>query len=318
MTRKPAVPTSQTVEYIVVAYRSEKHLTDCLDAIEADRPPGAAITVVDNASPDHSAAVAMAHRSKPRLVNSPRNLGFGGGCNLGVDARSAEFVFFVNPDARLRPGATAGLLAQLRRDPTIAAAGPRMIDSAGVIGAASAGFEPTLRSALGHFLLLARLAVLRSLFPPFQLPPGSASRRVDWVGGAAMMVRTADFRRVGGFDPSMFLYMEDVDLCRRLREAGSAVLYEPAAVVAHDMGGSQGDEQPARWYRAFHAYVARRRGKPYARLVSTIAFLGLGLRASLLALQDRRRARRLARAALTAAREALRIGTARALDTPGP
>jgi len=133
-----------------------------------------------------------------------------------------------------------------------------------------------------------------------------------------MVVRTADFRRVGGFDPSMFLYMEDVDLCRRLREAGSAVLYEPAVVVAHDMGGSQGDEQPARWYRAFHAYVARRHGKPYARLVSTIAFLGLGLRAALLAIKDRRRARRLARAALTAARDALGTGTTRVPDMPDP
>lgn len=300
--------TSTTVEYIVVAFRSERDLVACLDAIEADRPEGSGITVVDNASPDGSAAVALAHSSRPRVVRSPHNVGFGAGCNLGVEGTSSEFAFFVNPDARLRLGVTSGLLEPLVEDAAIAAIGPRVIADSGPIGAATAGFEPSIRSALGHFLLLARLPLLRSIFLPLQLGPNDMTRRVDWVSGAAMLVRVAAFRRAGGFDPSMFLYMEDVDLCRRMREAGGIVMFEPSAVVTHDLGGSQGDEQPERWYRAFHAYVARRRGNSYARVVSGIAAVGLGLRGLVLWQRDRRRAKRLATAARAAIGEAMRIG----------
>jgi GT2 family glycosyltransferase len=299
-----------TIEYVVVAFNSARHITACLDAIEADRPTGSGITVVDNASRDDSVALAAGHSSMPRVVSSPDNVGFGAGCNLGVEGTSAQFVFFVNPDARLRPGVTTGLVEPLVADATIAAIGPRVIGDSGPAGAASAGFEPSIRSALGHFLLLARLPLLRTLFPPLQLPPNDATRRVDWVSGAAMAVRAADFRRVGGFDQSMFLYMEDVDLCRRLREAGGGVVYEPSVEVVHDLGGSQGNEQPARWYRAFHSYVARRHGGGYARFVSSIAAVGLGMRAVVLSATDMRRAKRLGRAALTAAYEAGRMGNA--------
>jgi len=318
MARRKASISPTTVEFVVVAFKSERYLSACLDAIQADRPEGSGITVVDNASPDGSAAVALAHPSKPRVVRSPQNVGFGAGCNLGVEVTSAEFAFFVNPDARLRPGVTSRLLEALVAEAAIAAIGPRVIADSGPEGAASAGFEPSVRSALGHFLLLARLPFFRSLFPPLQLPPNDTTRQVDWVSGAAMAVRVAAFRGVGGFDSSMFLYMEDVDLCRRLREAGGIVVYEPNVEVVHALGGSQGDEQPARWYRAFHSYVARRHGGGYARVVSAIAAFGLGIRAAILSATDVRRARRLGKAALTAATEAIMIGSRPPSDARNP
>lgn len=290
-----------------MAYRSERHLGACLDAIEADRPDGASVIVVDNASPDGSADVARHHPSHPRLLVSPRNLGFGGACNLALDASSADLLFFVNPDARLARGATAGLIVAIEADPAVAAVGPRIDDRAGDLRAASAGFEPSLRSVLGHFLLLARLPWIGRFFPPLQLPFGSPAQLVEWVGGAALLVRSDAFRGIGGFDPSMFLYMEDVDLCRRLRSTGRTIRYEPGVVVEHDLGGSQGTEQAARWFAAFHRYLARQRGATYARLASALAAVGLGLRAVLLVIRRPVHGRRLARAARTAA--GLAVGT---------
>lgn len=304
----PRVPR---LDYVVVAFRSERHLSRCLDAIEADRPDGAGVIVIDNASPDASAAIAHAHRSHPTVIVSRENLGFGGGCNLALEVSTADFLFFVNPDVRLRPGVTEGLMATMQADTTVAAIGPLIADPTSELRAASAGSEPSLRSVVGHFLLLGRAPVIGHLFAPLQLPFGSSSQPVDWVSGAALMVRTNTFRHVGGFDASMFMYMEDVDLCRRLRALNLTIKYEAGVSVEHELGGSQGTEQPQRWYAAFHRYLAGQRGPGYARVASAIAAVGLGLRAVALSATRPAHSRRLARAARLAT--VLAVGSHREL-----
>jgi N-acetylglucosaminyl-diphospho-decaprenol L-rhamnosyltransferase len=287
---------------VVVAYRSSRDIGACLDSIELDRLRDSGIIVVDNASPDNSGAIAGNHPSSPVLIRSESNLGFGGACNLAARSTSAEYLFFVNPDARLTTGTTSRLRDLLTEDGSLAAAGPRVVDPAGLLKAASAGFEPSVRSAIGHFLVLGRLPILRSFFRPLQLPPRAPGQRVDWVGGAAMMVRTTDFNEVGGFDASIFLYMEDVDLCRRMRAQDRFIVYEPSVVVEHDVGGSQGADQAERWFWAFHEYVSAQHGGRYARVVSGIAAIGLGIRALVAAFGRRGNARRLAVAAVAASR----------------
>ena len=293
------------VQFVVVAYRSGGEIAGCLDSIAADASPGSTVVVVDNASPDDSAAIALSHASRPRIVVSPVNLGFGGGCNLGAADSKAEALFFLNPDARLKPGTTAILTAALQRDATLAVVAPRVLDPTGESRASSAGAEPSLRSTIGHFLGLGRIPGLRRLFPPVYLADGYAATRPDWVSGAAMLVRTSAFGQVGGFDGRIFMYMEDVDLCRRLREQGWAIGYEPNAVVEHVMGHSQSADQPVRWYSAYHAYLAEHRGARRARAASLAAALGMGLRAA--AYRGRRpvNATRMARSARTALRLAV-------------
>lgn len=303
------------IDYVVIAYRSERDLGPCLDAIAADRPHHGSIIVVDNASPDRSGDVARSHRLRPQVIASPRNIGFGRACNLAAEASDADILFFVNPDARISTGVTAGLAAALELDPHIGAIGPRIQDPGGDLRAASAGFEPSLRSVLGHFLLLARMPLIGRLVPPLQLASGSPAQAVDWVGGAALMVRRRAFREVGGFDPAIFLYMEDVDLCRRLRAAGWTIRYAPGVSVEHDVGGSQGPEQASRWFIAFHRYVAGQRGEGYARAASAIASLGLATRAVVRIPTRPTQARRLARAARTAL--ALALGGQPSLATAG-
>ena len=288
------------VEFVIVAYRSSRELTGCLDSIQADAPAGSEVVVVDNASPDDSAVVAGAHPIRPRMVASATNLGFGGGCNLGAAASDADALFLLNPDARLRPGATAILVAALEAEAALAVVAPRVIDPTGESHAASAGAEPSLRSNLGHFLGLGRIPGLRRLFRPAYLADGRAHTRPDWVSGAAMLVRREAFEAVGGFDERIFLYMEDVDLCRRLREKDWAVGYDPDAAVEHIMGHSQSTDQAVRWYTAYHLYLAAHRGSLHARAASLAAGLGLGLRA--VAYRGRRpvNSARMARSARTA------------------
>ncbi len=296
------------VDVVVVAYRSARHLTACLDAIGSFGSSVERTIVVDNSSPDESAEIAERHPLGPDVVRLPTNVGFGGGCNAGAGVSAASEILFLNPDALVEPGAVEALAAGLDRDPRVGAVGARLVDPDGELTAASAGAEPSIRSVAGHFLLLSRLPFIGRLFPPLQLADAARHALPDWVSGGAMLVRRSAFDAVGGFDERFFLYMEDVDLCRRLREAGWTIRYEPSAVVRHAIGGSQSEDQPARWYRAFHAYLAQRRGGPAARFASAIAAVGLAARWS--AYRGRRpaQARRMRLAARTAARLALTPG----------
>jgi N-acetylglucosaminyl-diphospho-decaprenol L-rhamnosyltransferase len=267
-----------SLAYLIVAYRSESDLPACLDALEADRPDDATIIVVDNASPDGSADVARLHPSRPEIVISARNLGFGGGCNLGLGATSADTVFLVNPDARVLPGATAHLRHALADDPCLGVVAPKIIDPAAEYRATSGGAEPTLRSLIGHYLLLGRVPWVRRFFRPFHLADPDVAGNVDWVSGGAMMLRRAAYDAVGGFDERWFMYMEDVDLCRRIRVAGWKVGYVPAGIVEHAIGGSQGSDQPGRWVVALDRYLRLNGGGFRARLSAVVVAVGLGVR----------------------------------------
>jgi N-acetylglucosaminyl-diphospho-decaprenol L-rhamnosyltransferase len=285
------------IDYVIIAFRSEHVIGPCLDSIAADRPDGSQILVVDNASPDRSAALAQAHPSGPTVIALPLNGGFGAGCNAATAYSNAEAVFLVNPDARLVTGATRVLVERLAGDPSLALVGPQIVDPRREVVSAAAGAEPSLRSVAGHYLFLSRIPGVGSILPPLHLRDPNLPAKPDWASGAAMLVRRIAFDEVGGFDTRLFLYMEDVDLCRRLRMAGWQIGYEPRAVVEHDIGGSQGHEQAATWYRAFHQYLVVQRGDVEARISSFVAALGLAGRAAVSAPYRPRNARRMARAA---------------------
>lgn len=267
-----------SLAYVIVAYRSEAHLPGCLNALEIDRPGDATILVVDNASPDDSADVARRHPSRPEIVASDRNLGFGGGCNIGVAATAADTVFLINPDAEVLPGATMRLRAALANDPRLGVVAPRITDPAAQYRSTAGGAEPSLPSLIGHYLLLGRVPWVRRFFRPLHLAHTDVETRADWVSGGAMMLRRAAYDAVGGFDEQWFMYMEDVDLCRRIRAAGWTVGYVPDAAVEHTIGGSQSEGQPRRWYIAFDRYLRLNRGAFQARIGAVIVFIGLGLR----------------------------------------
>ena len=266
------------IAYLIVAYLSESDLPACLDALAADRPEDSTIIVVDNASPDGSGDVARRHPTQPNVVLSARNLGFGAGCNLGVAATTADAIFLVNPDARLLPGATKRLRHALAGNPRFGAVAPKIIDPAAEYRSTAGGAEPSLRSLIGHYLLLGRVPWVRRFFRPFHLADGDVASQTDWVSGGAMMVRRAAYDAVGGFDERWFMYMEDLDLCRRIRAAGWTVGYVPEAVVEHGIGGSQGMDQPRRWIFALDRYLRLNHRDLYARLCAVVVAVGLGAR----------------------------------------
>lgn len=274
-----SITPHRKLAYVVVAYRSREDIAGCLDSIEIDRAGRDwAIVVVDNASPDDSAEVARAHESHPTIVVSDRNVGFGAGCNLGVESVDALHWLFVNPDARLLPGTTQTLLDAMNRDIRCGVVGPAIVDPAGEYRVAAAGDDFSALSLSVHYLGLSHLPLVGRHLPAAYRAERAREDVVGWVSGAAMLVRGDAFREVGGFDPRIFLYMEDVDLCRRLREAGWRIRYEPAATVYHSMAGSQGVSSVRLWYHAVDAHLTATSGTGRARAAALVAAFGMAAR----------------------------------------
>jgi len=215
------------VSVVIVAYNSATLLPACLAAIPAECP----VVVVDNASPDGSGAVAEAARPGVKLVRAGKNLGFGPGANAGLAEVSTEFGLLLNADAVLEPGTIAGLVAAARRYPAAALFAPEILAPDGTM-------------QFGHDLPFRRLR------GPVVEPEGDAC--CWYVGGSAMFLRMAVFRQLGGFDPDIFLYYEDDDLCLRVRAAAHALVHVAGVRVRHEGGASTAPAERLNWWKAFH------------------------------------------------------------------
>ncbi len=212
--------------------------------------------VVDNASTDGSAEIALDFAPAVTLVRNAGNVGFGRGINQGLARARAPFVLIMNPDCRLQSGAIDRLMGELASRPSCAIVGPRILDPDGTEQGSARGDPDMLTGVFGRSAALRRLfpalAVSeRNVVPSASVPPGG-SLAVDWLSGACMLARASALASVGGFDERYFLYWEDADLCRRLRAAGLEVRYVPSASAVHKVGQSSRTARAAS-IRAFHA-----------------------------------------------------------------
>jgi N-acetylglucosaminyl-diphospho-decaprenol L-rhamnosyltransferase len=233
------------VTAIVVAYNSAAVLEGCIAALRAE---GARVIVVDNASQDDSAARAAAAGAEVLL--SPRNEGYGRGNGLGVAAARSRYVLICNPDITVGQGSLGALIAAAGRFPQAGLVAPLIVEPDG-----RRFVQP--RSLLSPAHLNAARSVL--------VPEGPAS--IPFVSGACFLIDRSLFNAIGGFDPEIFLYYEDDDLCRRLMDQRRAPVLVPEAVVTHRRGSSSapapGSRFRARWHLAWsRGHVRARHGLP--------------------------------------------------------
>ncbi len=262
------------VSVIIVNFNSGPSLASTLAALP-DGLEGVEweAVVVDNASIDHSDRAADGV-PRVRLVRQSSNIGFAGAVNAGTARTSGPFVLLLNPDCRLSRGAVGALLDELTRHPRCAVIGPRIEDPAGTLQDSARGDPNVLTGLFGRTSILSRLfpdlpVVHRNLASkPASVVSGS-SQCVDWVSGACMMMRREALTQIGGFDTGYFLYWEDADVCRRLRNAGWETRYTTAAGAVHDVGQSSRNarslanrEFHRSAYRYFSTYVVPKRWHP--------------------------------------------------------
>jgi len=222
---------------IIVSWNTRDLLATCLASIYSSPPPGEFdVWVVDNASTDGSPALVHERFPQVRLIENEKNLGFAAANNQGLRASRGRYALLLNSDAAAPPGALGAMLRFMDEHPQAGAAGPKLVNPDGSFQASFARF-PTLRSEFGLLTGLARWSI--GPYAPSPRPqPGETARRVDWVAGAALIVRREAIEQVGLMDESYFLYSEETDWCWRLWRGGWPVWYLPEVEVVHHAGAS--------------------------------------------------------------------------------
>jgi GT2 family glycosyltransferase len=237
----------------IVSYNTSELLYRCLRSLQAVDMP-VRIAVVDNGSKDDS--VAMVRREFPdvRLLATGENHGFAKGTNIGIRCLQEQwpelsYVLMLNPDTEVRPGAIERLVAFLEQHPRVGVVSPRLENPDGSVQRAAFRFPTPMMTFL-------------DLFPPGEVMPGrwydswlhgrypqegqtTAAFAIDHPLGACMLTRPQVLAQVGMLDERYHMYVEEVDWCRRVRDAGWAIWQEPQACVMHVGGAS------SRQFRAF-------------------------------------------------------------------
>lgn len=252
---------------VVVTYRSASTIDACLERLRA-ADGVAAIRVVDNASDDDTLEVVQRHAAlDPRLrfVANPDNAGFAVGCNQGVRAMEAMhgviWLAFVNPDCLVERGTLAALRTHARQLDGHALLGADLVDEAGVRDAAARRRDP-------DFAAMLRNPGAAQLGVP--VDPTRSLQTIDAVSGALMLVSRLLFERVGGFDEGYRLHAEDLDLCRRMRDAGAVVAVANDVQVVH-LRGVSSRSRPlfVEWHKHRGLWRYFRRFEASRRSVST-------------------------------------------------
>jgi GT2 family glycosyltransferase len=235
------------VSVIIVTYNSRSDIEACLSAIR-DRTHGVSyeIIVVDNASHDDSAEIARRHDTSPRVIARASNIGLSGAINEGVATSGGQYVFVLNPDARLLDDVLTALDAYLEDNPDCGVVAPRLLDDDGTLQLSCRAFPSHATALFSRYSLATRLFPRNRFSRRYLMSdlPHDEVRDVDWVSGAALMTPRAVFDRLDGWDAGFFMFNEDVDYCRRVHDAGLRVVYEPRVAVAHGIGVSK--RAPAR------------------------------------------------------------------------
>lgn len=305
----PSARSSARTLVAIVNYRTAALVVDCLRSLAAECPlnvDGFRVLVVDNASGDGSAAhirqaiAAEGWGGWAQVREAPRNGGFSYGNNVAVREalrwpQPPDQIWLLNPDTVVRPGAVASLVDFLQRHPRAGIVGSGIDNDDGQawpyafrFPSIASEFENGIRLGAVTRLLASRLVARRM---------GSHAEPADWVSGASMVVRREVFEQAGLLDEGYFLYYEETDFCRRARQAGWEVWYEPAARVMHIAGQSTGvtgrqavvPRRPAYWFESRRRYFVKHHGRIYAGLADVawiLAFSAWRLRRRLQRKED--------------------------------
>ena len=260
---------------MVVTHNTRDEALECLATLI--RSGADEIVLVDAGSRDDTLmAVAQAYPDVHLLGLA--NVGFGRAANAGVASTTAAHVVVCNADTRMAPGGVAAMAAYLEAHGDVGALGPLIRFPDGRIQPSARTF-PTLPQAVGHALL--------GLWWPrnpwtraYRLSDWDhrSERDVGWLSGSCLALRRAAFDAVGGFDPAYFMFVEDVDLCARLADAGWRVVFAPVTEVTHAVGAST-SRRPVRMTiehaRSLDRFFARRYADGPRRLLRPLIRLGL-------------------------------------------
>lgn len=218
---------------IIVSYKGWSRLTKCLDALNGFSCNNFSmeVIIVDNKSDDDTIFKLEERFTKFRFIHNEKNGGFANGCNLGSKSAEGEFFLFLNPDTVATESELEKLLNIARQNLNYGIVSCRQVNEQGKESVASGPF-PHLFNLTGFQRSVLKILTPHSssLSPQITFP--------DWISGSVVMIRSDVFRKIGGFDEDFWMYFEDVDLCRRVRNIQMEVACCRSITIEHNHGGS--------------------------------------------------------------------------------
>jgi GT2 family glycosyltransferase len=233
-----------TVYIIIISHNGRKVVSRLLDSVYGSTYTSHRVILVDNNSKDGTTEIVKKRFPECNVINNRVNFGYGPACNIGIKKAiddCAEFLLILNQDTTIHEDMISNLVKSAEERP-----------SAGVIGPKTYFLGPSINESRRILYSGAWRRVL-----PLVQNVGAMGRRdqgrydrcakVDYVWGHGMFMRTSALKEVGFFDPDLFMYYEDLDLCLRMQRAGYEIWYEPAAVMWHDIPDGARASQSELW-----------------------------------------------------------------------
>jgi GT2 family glycosyltransferase len=230
-----------TLSILIVNYNGLKFLPACLDSIARQVQCDHEVIVVDNASSDGSRELLSAKYPNVRLICNPTNAGFAGGNNLGAKNANGKYLLLLNHDTVLLNDLSPAIQL-FESDTEIGIVTAKMMDSNNE-WRSSTGWYPSPIRLLKFSLLLQSPQYLTNAVRE------KTHCRVDWAQGSFLLMRLEAYKELGGLDEGYFMYVEDVDFCKRAADIGLVTVFYPGVAYLH-FGGFE----PARWFRLYDGF----------------------------------------------------------------
>ncbi|OGI15600.1 MAG: hypothetical protein A2Z52_01225 [Candidatus Moranbacteria bacterium RBG_19FT_COMBO_42_6] len=248
------------ISILIVNYKSKHCLKACIASILENLKDKNFEIVVINNDKEEDLAEALTEFPEIQVINLRQNVGFGKAINIGAKTAQGEWLMFLNPDTQLLTNQSQ-MFSFFEAREKAAIISPKLIENSGKAQKWSAGTDPRLLDLIRNNIGLAKSR---------KKWKSRKTRKVDWVSGAAMLVKKNLFDQIGGFDENIFMYYEDIDLCKRAREAGKEVFYFPHDRVLHFGGKSveNKEKQKIDYYKSQDYYFQKHFGEKYSKCVS--------------------------------------------------
>lgn len=238
-----------SLSVIILNWNGEKLLRQFLPtAMRYTSGKDVELIVADNGSSDSSVEWIRANCPEVKIIELGENLGFAGGYNKAISMVSSEYVLLLNSDVEVTEGWWQPLLSFMEKHPDVGACQPKIRAYRNKEYFEYAGAAGGLLDRLGYPYCRGRV------FDKIEKDEGqydSAPAEITWASGAALLVRTAVYREVGGLDERFFAHQEEIDLCCRMIGAGYKVMFLPDSVVYHVGGASLKQGNPQKTYLNF-------------------------------------------------------------------
>jgi GT2 family glycosyltransferase len=231
-------PASADISVVIVGWNAKRYLELCLDSL-AKAPPRRSmeVFVVDNASSDGSVEMIETKFPWVKLIKSPENLGFSKGNNVAIRQCRGRYIALVNPDVIVFPGCLDALADFLDQNPKVGNVGPRVLNPDMSMQSTCRRFPTLWNNFCSATGLSTRFKNSRFFAGEHMFYfPHDRILAVDVIVGCFSMIRRETFDQVGLLDEGLFMYGDDVDWCRRARNAGWQVVFYPGGQAIHDRG----------------------------------------------------------------------------------